>query len=212
MIACLPPPNVFFCRVVAGRGGRAGIQDGVRAVPGGRRESEPRVCAARGGGTRACAGRAHTVFRRARAHAAPCKGTPRGGSAGRLILVCQIVKYPTRDEVASEQGVGAHFDAGFLTFVSPLISHSVPAFLFTTRGFGFVPRLRDNQFIIKCIMLQLLQASDHPGLQVQNLSGQWIDVSPRPYTFVINFGKGTWPSLRCRNVLAGRGMCMCITY
>jgi isopenicillin N synthase-like dioxygenase len=30
----------------------------------------------------------------------------------------QIVKYPTRDEVASEQGVGPHFDAGFLTFVS----------------------------------------------------------------------------------------------
>ncbi|KAH9165571.1 hypothetical protein EDB89DRAFT_2008866, partial [Lactarius sanguifluus] len=25
----------------------------------------------------------------------------------------------------------------------------------------------------------------------QNLSGQWIEVSPRPYTFVINFGKGT---------------------
>ncbi|KAH9071137.1 Clavaminate synthase-like protein [Lactarius deliciosus] len=64
----------------------------------------------------------------------------------------KIVKYPTRDEVASEQGVGPHFDAGFLTF--------------------------------------LLQASDHPGLQVQNLSGQWIDVPPRPYTFVINFGKG----------------------
>lgn len=31
----------------------------------------------------------------------------------------QIVKYPTRDQVASEQGVGPHFDAGFLTFVSP---------------------------------------------------------------------------------------------
>ncbi len=33
--------------------------------------------------------------------------------------VYQIVKYPTRDEVSSEQGVGPHFDAGFLTFVSP---------------------------------------------------------------------------------------------
>jgi len=33
-------------------------------------------------------------------------------------LTDQIVKYPTRDEVASEQGVGPHFDAGFLTFVS----------------------------------------------------------------------------------------------
>ncbi|KAH8979075.1 hypothetical protein EDB92DRAFT_1906057 [Lactarius akahatsu] len=37
---------------------------------------------------------------------------------------------------------------------------------------------------------QLLLASDHPGLQAQNLSGQWIEVSPCPYTFVINFGKG----------------------
>ncbi|KAN0140987.1 Clavaminate synthase-like protein [Lactarius tabidus] len=64
----------------------------------------------------------------------------------------KIVKYPTRDQVASEQGVGPHFDAGFLTF--------------------------------------LLQATDHPGLQVQNLAGQWIDVPPRPYTFVINIGKG----------------------
>lgn len=64
----------------------------------------------------------------------------------------KIVKYPTRDEVASEQGVGPHFDAGFLTF--------------------------------------LLQASDHPGLQVQNLAGEWVDVPPRPYTFVINIGKG----------------------
>jgi hypothetical protein len=26
--------------------------------------------------------------------------------------------YPTRDEVASEQGVGPHCDGGFLTFVS----------------------------------------------------------------------------------------------
>jgi len=64
----------------------------------------------------------------------------------------KIVKYPTRDEVSSDQGVGPHFDAGFLTF--------------------------------------LLQASDHAGLQVQNVSGEWIDVPPRPYTFVINIGKG----------------------
>ena len=37
---------------------------------------------------------------------------------------------------------------------------------------------------------KLLQASDHAGLQVQNVSGEWIDVPPRPYTFVINIGKG----------------------
>ncbi|KAH9031122.1 Clavaminate synthase-like protein [Lactarius pseudohatsudake] len=65
----------------------------------------------------------------------------------------KLLKYPTRDEAASEQGIGPHFDAGFMTF--------------------------------------LLLASDHPGLQAQNLSGQWIEVSPRPYTFVINFGKGS---------------------
>ncbi|KAA1469511.1 Clavaminate synthase-like protein [Dentipellis sp. KUC8613] len=63
----------------------------------------------------------------------------------------KIVKYPTLDDVSSDQGVGPHYDAGFLTF--------------------------------------LLQASDHPGLQVQNISGQWIDVPPIPYTFVINIGK-----------------------
>lgn len=36
-----------------------------------------------------------------------------------------------------------------------------------------------------------MQASSHPGLQVQNLSGQWIDAPPVPGTFVVNIGKGT---------------------
>lgn len=64
----------------------------------------------------------------------------------------KIVKYPVVEENASDdQGVGAHYDAGFLTF--------------------------------------LLQASEHQGLQVQNLTGDWIDVPPIPDTFVINIGK-----------------------
>ncbi|KAJ1882609.1 hypothetical protein LPJ57_000818 [Coemansia sp. RSA 486] len=36
----------------------------------------------------------------------------------------------------------------------------------------------------------LYQASDHPGLQVQNHSGQWIDAPPVANTFVVNIGTG----------------------
>ncbi|KAF7310500.1 hypothetical protein HMN09_00592500 [Mycena chlorophos] len=61
----------------------------------------------------------------------------------------KIVCYPQTDRPA--QGVGPHYDAGFLTF--------------------------------------LLQASDHKGLQVQNLTGDWIDVPPIPNTFVVNIGR-----------------------
>ncbi|KAI0929810.1 hypothetical protein AcV5_006676 [Taiwanofungus camphoratus] len=63
----------------------------------------------------------------------------------------KVVKYPALDHVSSNQGVGPHFDGGFLTF--------------------------------------LLQASPHPGLQVQNLAGEWIDAPPIPGTFVVNIGK-----------------------
>ena len=38
---------------------------------------------------------------------------------------------------------------------------------------------------------QVLQASSHQkGLQVQSLTGEWIDVPPVPGTFVINIGRG----------------------
>ncbi|KAI9571180.1 hypothetical protein HD554DRAFT_2239784 [Boletus coccyginus] len=63
----------------------------------------------------------------------------------------KVVKYPANDGLLTDQGVGPHYDAGFLTF--------------------------------------LLQASPHPGLQVQNLSGEWIDAPPIPGTFVVNIGK-----------------------
>jgi len=63
----------------------------------------------------------------------------------------KVVKYPALDNLSSNQGVGPHFDGGFLTF--------------------------------------LLQASPHPGLQVQNLAGEWIDAPPIPDTFVVNIGK-----------------------
>ncbi|KAF5348157.1 hypothetical protein D9756_010755 [Leucocoprinus leucothites] len=62
----------------------------------------------------------------------------------------KLVKYPVVTS-GSDQGVGPHYDGGFLTF--------------------------------------LLQASPHKGLQVQNLSGEWIDAPPIPGTFVINIGK-----------------------
>ncbi|KAJ7230032.1 hypothetical protein GGX14DRAFT_581999 [Mycena pura] len=61
----------------------------------------------------------------------------------------KIVRYPQTD--SETQGVGPHYDAGFLTF--------------------------------------LLQASGHKGLQVQNLTGEWIDVPPIPGTFVVNIGR-----------------------
>jgi hypothetical protein len=40
--------------------------------------------------------------------------------------------------------------------------------------------------------LQLLQASPHNGLRVQNLSGDWVDAPPIPGTFVVNIGKGSY--------------------
>ncbi|KAF9526907.1 iron/ascorbate oxidoreductase [Crepidotus variabilis] len=61
----------------------------------------------------------------------------------------KIVKYPAING-SNDQGVGPHYDAGFLTF--------------------------------------LLQASNHEGLQVQNLAGQWINAPPIPGTFVVNIG------------------------
>ncbi|ESK83250.1 naringenin 3-dioxygenase [Moniliophthora roreri MCA 2997] len=62
----------------------------------------------------------------------------------------KIVCYPVNEDDEG-QGVGPHYDAGFLTI--------------------------------------LLQASDHPGLQVQALTGEWLDAPPIPGTFVINFGR-----------------------
>ncbi|KAI0829761.1 Clavaminate synthase-like protein [Trametes gibbosa] len=77
-----------------------------------------------------------------------------GGSTPRPGLLqhrSKIVKYPARKEGDSDQGVGPHYDGGFLTF--------------------------------------LVQASPHPGLQVQNIAGEWINAPPIPGTFVVNIGK-----------------------
>jgi isopenicillin N synthase-like dioxygenase len=61
----------------------------------------------------------------------------------------KLIRYPGRDATGSDQGVGAHKDAGLLTL--------------------------------------LLQ--DHiGGLQVETARG-WIDVTPRPGTFVVNIGE-----------------------
>ncbi len=63
-------------------------------------------------------------------------GREAGHSLARFVR--HIVKYPTLDEVTSEQGVGPHFDANFLTFVSPpLLFFDAYFFLFPIR-FGFV--------------------------------------------------------------------------
>ena len=102
-------------------------------------------------------------------------------------LAVQIVKYPTRDEVSSDQGVGPHFDAGFLTFVSLKPSHH--PFINIQNNFFFY-EIAGQLVLYGWRCDKLLQASDHAGLQVQNVSGEWIDVPPRPYTFVINIGKG----------------------
>ena len=36
----------------------------------------------------------------------------------------KVVKYPALDNLSSDQGVGPHFDAGFLTFVGTLIANA----------------------------------------------------------------------------------------
>lgn len=84
----------------------------------------------------------------------------------------KIVKYPVVQD--HTQGVGPHYDAGFLTFVS------------MRRSFYLGSNFDHHQFI----HAQLLQASPHRGLQVQNLAGDWIDAPPVPGSFVVNFGKG----------------------
>ncbi len=61
----------------------------------------------------------------------------------------KLIRYPGRDTTQSEQGVGAHKDAGLLTLL-----------------------LQDTQ----------------GGLQVETPGG-WIDVTPRPGTFVVNIGE-----------------------
>ncbi|KAF8634294.1 hypothetical protein AX17_004247 [Amanita inopinata Kibby_2008] len=111
----------------------------------------------------------------------------------------KIVKYPV--DVNGNQGVGPHYDGGFLTFVSmtlPPLQKSMftPCglnilFLTIWRSFVLSPLIPIFVFIATFThFVQLLQASPHKGLQVQNLTGEWIDAPPIPGSFVINFGKG----------------------
>ena len=73
------------------------------------------------------------------------------------------------------QGVDPHFDPGFLSFVRSI--------------FYLLHSTCDRELTLK--ITQLLQASPHhKALQVQNLSGEWIDVPPIPGTLVINISKG----------------------
>ena len=53
-----------------------------------------------------------------------------------------------------------------------------------------IPRFFRHWLLTSSSNLQLLQASPHRGLQVQNLSGKWIDAPPIHGTFVVNIGKG----------------------
>ncbi|KAA8641292.1 hypothetical protein EYZ11_002426 [Aspergillus tanneri] len=66
----------------------------------------------------------------------------------------KLVKYPPPPPASTEeetQGVGAHKDSEFLTF--------------------------------------LLQATPHPGLEVQNKAGEWIPASPIENSLVVNIGR-----------------------
>ncbi|KAF5376263.1 hypothetical protein D9615_008523 [Tricholomella constricta] len=98
----------------------------------------------------------------------------------------KIVQYPVvTDPSADDQRVGPHYDAEFLTFVR------VPS----------PPRCVAN--IAHRIKLStVLQASAYKGLQVQNLTGEWIDAPSIPGTFAVNKGLARATSHR---VLSPRG-------
>lgn len=80
--------------------------------------------------------------------------TPKGAMQHRS----KIVKYPEGSS-ESEQGVGPHYDSGFLTFVGSSTG--------STKG------------AVLIILSQLLQASEQIGLEVQNVEGEWVSVPPK---------------------------------
>lgn len=75
----------------------------------------------------------------------------------------KIVKYPEASS-ESKQGVGPHYDSGFLTFVGS--------------------SMRIIKGAVLLIPSQLLQASEQLGLEVQNVEGEWIPVPPKVRTSV----------------------------
>jgi len=80
--------------------------------------------------------------------------TPKGAMQHRS----KIVKYPEGSS-EGEQGVGPHYDSGFLTFVGS--------------------STRSTKGAVLIIPLQLLQVSEQLGLEVQNIEGEWISVPPK---------------------------------
>lgn len=70
----------------------------------------------------------------------------------------KIVKYPGASS-EGDQGVGPHYDSGFLTFV------------------GSSSRTIEDAVLI--FPSQLLQASEQLGLEVQNVEGEWVPVPPK---------------------------------
>lgn len=117
----------------------------------------------------------------------------------------KLMRYPPPTDPSNpkETGIDSHEDRGFLTFVS--IHHCT----------------RLLKFLTRCL-IQLLQASNVAGLEVRNISGEWLACPPVDGTFVVNLGRGDESRLFlnfCLNNLLNvalekvtRGVCMATSH